>query len=86
MLLHGVCAPAAAPTRIVDHLGADPIGVFAARAAELAVAFAEQGALDRVGHQPDCDRTGVDLVGMRVGPDVFDRAATAAGLDGLTPA
>ena len=45
MLLHGACTPAAAPTRIVDHLGADPIGVFAARAAELAAAFAKQGAL-----------------------------------------
>ena len=66
MLLHAACAPAAAATRTVDHLGADPIGVFAATAAELAAAFAEQGALDRTVHHPNGDRTGADLVDMRV--------------------
>jgi uncharacterized protein (TIGR03086 family) len=66
MLLHGACAPAAAATRTVDHLGADPIGVFAATAAELAAAFAEQGALNRTVHHPNGDRTGADLACMRV--------------------
>ena len=66
MLLHGACAPAAAATRTVDHLGADPLGVFAATAAELAAAFAEQGALDRTVHHPNGDRTGADLAGTRV--------------------
>lgn len=66
MLLHGASAPAAAATRTVDHLGPDPIGAFAATAAELAAAFGEQGALDRTVHHPNGDRTGADLLGMRV--------------------
>jgi uncharacterized protein (TIGR03086 family) len=87
MLLHGASAEAADATRSVDHLGSDPIGAFISTSAELAAAFSEEGALTRTVHHPAGDRSGADLVGMRV-LDLAVRAwdlARAIGADDALP-
>lgn len=66
MLLHGGSADEVNRTRTVDHLGDDPIGSFATTAAALAAAFREDGALVRTVHHPLGDRSGAQLLGMRV--------------------
>ena len=66
MLLHGASAEAVNATRSVDHLGNDPVDSFVSSAAELTAAFGENRALARIVHHPSGDRSGADLVGMRV--------------------
>jgi uncharacterized protein (TIGR03086 family) len=66
MLLHGATAGAVDATRIVDHLGLDPLASFVTTAAELNAAFREPGALARTAHHPAGERTGAQLLEMRV--------------------
>ncbi len=66
MLLQGADADTVNKTRTVDHLGPDPVASFLATAAALSEAFREPGALDRIGHHPLGDRTGQQLLTMRV--------------------
>ena len=66
MLLHGATAGEVDATRTVDHLGHDPDASFAATAAELNAAFREPGALARTAHHPAGERTGAQLLEMRV--------------------
>jgi uncharacterized protein (TIGR03086 family) len=66
MLLHGATADEVDATRTRDHLGDDPVAVFAATAADMVRAFHEDGALARVAHHPIGDKTGAELLGMRV--------------------
>jgi uncharacterized protein (TIGR03086 family) len=66
MLLHGASAHAVNATRSLDHLGDDPVDSFVSSAAEVTAAFGEHGALGRNVHHPAGDRSGADLVGMRV--------------------
>lgn len=66
MLLHGASADEVNSTRGADHLGPDPQAAFATTAAALAVAFAAPGALTRTTHHPVGDRTGAELLAMRV--------------------
>jgi uncharacterized protein (TIGR03086 family) len=66
MLLHGAQTHEVEATRAVDHLGADPVAAFAT-AADVAVSrFREDGALERIVHHPAGDRTGRELLSMRV--------------------
>lgn len=66
MLLHGASAESVNRTRTENHLGDDPVTAFMTTAGELAAAFREDGALTRLAHHPVGDRTGADLLTMRV--------------------
>jgi uncharacterized protein (TIGR03086 family) len=66
MLLHGASADDVNRTRTADHLGDDPVGSFATTAAALAATFREEGALSRMAHHPLGERSGEQLLGMRV--------------------
>lgn len=66
MLLRGASAESVDRTRTEDHLGSDPVAAFATTAGELAAVFGEDGALTRVAHHPIGDRTGAELLAMRV--------------------
>jgi len=66
MLLHGATEDEADATRTADHLGDDPVASFVATAAELKQALCEPGAMARTAHHPAGERTGAQLLGMRV--------------------
>jgi uncharacterized protein (TIGR03086 family) len=66
LLLHGAAASEVGATRTVDHLGPDPVASFVATAAELSAAFREPGVLKRTAHHPAGERTGTQLLEMRV--------------------
>jgi uncharacterized protein (TIGR03086 family) len=66
MLLHGAQTHEVETTRGVDHLGADPVGAFAATADAVVACFCEDGALERIVHHAAGDRTGRELLSMRV--------------------
>lgn len=66
MLLDGATAAQVDATRTDDHLGGDPVASFLTTASKLLAAFAEEGAGSRVAHHPIGDRTGSQLLRMRV--------------------
>ena len=66
MLLHGATADEVDATRTADHLGDDPVASFVATMAELNAAFCEPGAMARLAHHPAGERTGAQLLEMRV--------------------
>jgi uncharacterized protein (TIGR03086 family) len=66
MLLRGGSAESVDRTRSEDHLGVDPPAAFTATAREVTAAFREDNALSRVAHHPIGDRTGAQLLAMRV--------------------
>jgi uncharacterized protein (TIGR03086 family) len=66
MLLHGATSAAVDATRSIDHVGEDAVGAFLATFGEMTAAFREPGALDRIAHHPSGDRSGVELLAMRV--------------------
>jgi uncharacterized protein (TIGR03086 family) len=66
MLLRGASAESVNRTRTEDHIGPDPISAFTTTASDLTAVFREDGALDRIGHHPIGDRTGAELLAMRV--------------------
>jgi len=66
LLLHGATAGEVDATRAVDHLSLDPVASFVATATELHAAFREPGALNRTAHHPSGERTGTQLLEMRV--------------------
>jgi uncharacterized protein (TIGR03086 family) len=66
MLLRGAPAGAVEATRAADHIGVDAVSSFSTSANETEDAFREPGALDRVVHHPTGDRTGRELLSMRV--------------------
>jgi uncharacterized protein (TIGR03086 family) len=66
MLLHGATAEEVVATRALDHLGDDPVGSFERRAQEVAHAFREPGALLRTVHHPAGDRSGRELLELRI--------------------
>jgi uncharacterized protein (TIGR03086 family) len=83
LLLGGAPTAAAEALRDLDHLGTRPVAAFSETAAEVVAAFNEPGALDRTVHHRLGDRSGADLLAMRViehavhGWDL----ARAAGID-----
>lgn len=66
MLLHGATAEEVGATRTLDHIGEDPLRSFDHKAREVATAFRETGALSRTVHHPAGDRTGEELLEMRI--------------------
>jgi uncharacterized protein (TIGR03086 family) len=66
MLLHGAGADEMAATRSMDHIGGDTLASFDRSAAEVMAAFEEPDALERNVHHPAGDRSGFDLLWLRV--------------------
>ncbi len=66
MLLHAATADDVDATRAADHLGQDPVASFIATAGELNATLREPGALDRTAQHPVGERTGMQLLAMRV--------------------
>jgi uncharacterized protein (TIGR03086 family) len=66
LLLHGAPTEEVEATRTVDHLGDDALASFIMTANAVVACFHEDGALDRVGHHLIGDRTGRELLSMRV--------------------
>ena len=66
MLLHGATADDVDATRTADHLGDDPVASFLATATELNATIRERGAMARTAHHPAGERTGVQLLEMRI--------------------
>jgi uncharacterized protein (TIGR03086 family) len=66
LLLHGAPAERVEATRSVDHLGSDALASFVATADGVVACFSEDGALDRTAHHAAGERTGRELLAMRV--------------------
>lgn len=66
MLLSGASAGEVDATRTLDHVGVDVVGSYTQTAAALGAAFREDGAMARRCHHPIGDRTGAELLGMRL--------------------
>jgi uncharacterized protein (TIGR03086 family) len=66
LLLHGAPTERVEATRDVDHLGDDALASFVATADAVVADFSEDGALDRIAHHVAGDRTGRELLSMRV--------------------
>jgi uncharacterized protein (TIGR03086 family) len=66
LLPHGAPTEQVEATRTVDHLGDDPQASFTATADGVVGCFQEDGALDRIAHHAVGDRTGRELLSMRI--------------------
>jgi uncharacterized protein (TIGR03086 family) len=66
MLLHGATADEVDATRTADHLSDDPVSSFVTTAAELDAAIRDSGAMARTADHPTGERTGTQLLEMRV--------------------
>jgi uncharacterized protein (TIGR03086 family) len=66
LLLRGAPTEQAEATRAVDHLGDDAVASFVATADGVVVCFREDGALERIAHHATGDRTGRELMSMRI--------------------
>jgi uncharacterized protein (TIGR03086 family) len=66
LLLHGVPTEQVEATRTVDHLGDDALVSFVATADAVVACFREDGALERIVHHGTGDRTGRELLSMRI--------------------
>jgi len=89
MLLHGATADEVGATRTLDHIGEDPVRSFDYGAREVATAFGERGALSRTLHHPARDRTGEELLEMRItefAVHAWDLARSIGADEGLDPA
>jgi uncharacterized protein (TIGR03086 family) len=88
MLLHGATAGEVDATRTADHLGDDPVASFVATAAELRAAFREPGAMACTARHPAGERTGAQLLEMRVldvGVHTWDLARAIGADESLDP-
>jgi len=65
-LLHGASTEQVEATRSVDHLGADALASFVATADDVVACFQQDGALERITHHVTGDRTGRELLSMRI--------------------
>jgi uncharacterized protein (TIGR03086 family) len=66
MLLQGALTEAVEATRNLDHLGTDALASFTATANDVVACFQEDGALERITHHVTGDRTGRELLSMRI--------------------
>jgi uncharacterized protein (TIGR03086 family) len=66
LLLHGAPTEQVEATRAVDHLGDDALASFVATADGVVACFSENGALERIAHHVTGDRTGHELLSMRI--------------------
>ena len=89
MLLHGATADEVAATWALDHLGGDPTAAFEQRAQEVTQAFHEDGALSRTVHHPAGDRSGKELLELRItefAVHAWDLARAIAADERIDPA
>jgi uncharacterized protein (TIGR03086 family) len=66
LLLSGAATEQVEATRTVDHLGDDALASFVGTADVVVACFREDGALERVVHHATGDRTGRELLSMRI--------------------
>jgi uncharacterized protein (TIGR03086 family) len=66
LLLHGASTAEVEQTRAVGHVGEDALASFVATADGVVACFQEEGALDRIAHHVAGDRTGRELLSMRI--------------------
>lgn len=66
LLLQGAPTEQVEATRTADHLGDDALASFVATAAGVVACFHEDGALERIVHHATGDRTGRELLSMRI--------------------
>jgi uncharacterized protein (TIGR03086 family) len=66
LLLRGASTEQVEATRAIDHLGEDALASFVATAAAVTACFRSDGALDRIAHHAAGDRTGRELLAMRI--------------------
>lgn len=66
LLLHGAPTEQVEATRAVDHLGDDALASLVAAADGVVACFHEDGALERITHHATRDRTGHELLSMRI--------------------
>jgi uncharacterized protein (TIGR03086 family) len=66
LLLHGAPSEQVESMRTVDHLGDDALASFVATADGVVACIQEDGALERIGHHATGDRTGRELLSMRI--------------------
>ena len=66
MLLQGARTEQVEATCTVDHLGDDALASFVATAHDVVACFDEDGALERIAHHAMGDRTGRELLSMRI--------------------
>jgi uncharacterized protein (TIGR03086 family) len=66
LLLHGAPTAQVEATRCLDHLGDDPRASFVTTADRVVPCFHEDGALERVAHHVIGDRSGHELLSMRI--------------------
>ena len=66
LLLRGASTEQVEATRDVDHLGDDAPASFVATADGVVACFREEGALERIVHHVAGDRTGRELLSMRI--------------------
>jgi uncharacterized protein (TIGR03086 family) len=66
LLLRGAATERVEATRATDHLGDDPLASFLATADEVVACFREDGALERIVQHRAGDRTGGELLSMRI--------------------
>jgi len=66
LLLHGAPTEQVEALRTVDHLGDDALVSFVATAEGVVACFHEDGALERIAHHATGDRTGRELLSMRI--------------------
>jgi len=88
MLLHGAASEELAATRSLDHIGDDALASFDTSAAEVTAAFDEPGAIERTVHHPAGDRSGLDLLWLRVAEwtiHAWDLARAIGGDERLDP-
>jgi uncharacterized protein (TIGR03086 family) len=66
LLLHGAPTEQVEAMRFVDHLGDDALASFVETAQGVVASFHEDGALERISHHAAGDRTGRELLSMRI--------------------
>ena len=66
LLLHGAPTEQVEATRTVDHLGDDALASFVATANGVVACFRQDGALEGIAHHVTGDRTGRELLSMRI--------------------
>ncbi|HEY2095457.1 MAG TPA: TIGR03086 family metal-binding protein [Pseudonocardia sp.] len=66
LLLHRAPTEQVEAMRTVDHLGDDALASFVGTAERVVGCFHEDGALERIAHHATGDRTGRDLLSMRI--------------------
>jgi uncharacterized protein (TIGR03086 family) len=66
LLLSGAPTEQVEATRTVDHLGHDAVASFVTTADVVVASFHQDGALERIAHHVSGDRTGRELLSMRI--------------------